>query len=82
MGTALQALAGVWLVRRVVGFPTALDQGRHVAAFLVLGGPVSCLIGATWGVTSLLAGGRHPVARRALCTGGPGGWGIRSAHSW
>ena len=38
MGTALQALVGVCLVRRVVGFPTALDQGRH-SAFLVLGGP-------------------------------------------
>src|SRR5215813_785107 len=60
LGTALQALVGVWLVRRVVGFPTALDQGRHVAACLGLGGPVSCLIGATWGVTSLLAGGRIP----------------------
>jgi len=60
LGTALQALVGVWLARRVVGFPTALDQGRQVAAFLLLGGPVSCLIGATWGVTSLLAGGRIP----------------------
>jgi PAS domain S-box-containing protein len=60
LGTALQALVGAWLVRRVVGFPTALDQGRHVAAFLLLGGPVSCLIGATWGVTSLLAGGLIP----------------------
>jgi PAS domain S-box-containing protein len=60
LGTALQALVGVWLVRRVVGFPMALDQGRQVAAFLGLGGPVSCLIGATWGVTSLLAGGRIP----------------------
>jgi PAS domain S-box-containing protein len=60
LGTALQALVGVWLVRRVVGFPTALDQGRQVAAFLMLGGPVSCLIGATWGVTSLLAGGIIP----------------------
>jgi PAS domain S-box-containing protein len=58
LGTALQALMGVWLVRRVVGFPMALDQGRHVATFLLLGGPVSCLLGATWGVTSLLAGGR------------------------
>ena len=68
MGTALQALVGVGLVRRVVGFPTALDQGRHVAAFLVLGGPVSCLIGATWGVTSLLAGGiiPWPTGLRAL----------------
>jgi hypothetical protein len=60
LGTALQALVGVWLVRRVVGFPMALDQGRQVAAFLGLGGPVSCLIGATWGVTSLLAGGIIP----------------------
>jgi PAS domain S-box-containing protein len=60
LGTALQALVGVWLVRRVVGFPTALDQGRQVAAFLLLGGPVSCLLGATWGVTSLLAVGLIP----------------------
>jgi PAS domain S-box-containing protein len=60
LGTALQALVGVWLVRHVVGFPTALDQGRHVAVCLALGGPVSCLIGATWGVTSLLASGRIP----------------------
>src|SRR5262245_9801932 len=60
LGTALQALVGVGLVRRVVGFPIALDQGRQVAAFLLLGGPVSCLLGATWGVTSLLAGGIIP----------------------
>src|SRR5262245_56962559 len=60
LGPALQALVGVGLVRRVVGFPLALDQGRHVAAFLLLGGPVSCLIGATWGITSLLAGGIIP----------------------
>jgi integral membrane sensor domain MASE1 len=60
LGTALQALVGVWLVRRVVGLPMTLDQGRQVAAFLGLGGPVSCLIGATWGVTSLLAGGIIP----------------------
>src|SRR5262245_27654557 len=57
LGTALQALAGVWLVRRVVGFPTALDQGRHGAALLLLGGPGSCLMRAAWAVTSQLEWG-------------------------
>ena len=81
MGTALQALVGVGLARRVVGFPTALDQGRNVAAFLVLGGPVSFLIGATWGsrACSLAGSSRGPLGS---CIGGLGGLGIRSEHSW
>jgi integral membrane sensor domain MASE1 len=81
LGAALQALIGVWLVRRVVGFPMALDQGRHVATFLGLGGPVSCLLGATWGARacSLAGASRGPMGSG---TGGSGGWGIRLASSW
>jgi PAS domain S-box-containing protein len=57
LGSSLQAVAGAYLVRRSVGFPTPLDRGHDIARFLVLGGPASCLVGATWGVTTLAAGG-------------------------
>jgi two-component sensor histidine kinase/CHASE1-domain containing sensor protein len=57
VGAALQAVAGAFLVRRFVGFPTALDGARDIINFLALGGPVSCLINATVAVTTLLIGG-------------------------
>lgn len=55
-GAAAQALAGAFLIRRFVGFPNALDEGRDVAKFLILAGPLSALVNATWGVTTLLLG--------------------------
>jgi PAS domain S-box-containing protein len=62
LGAALQAVVAAYLVRRVVGFPNPLSRGRDIGAFLGLGGPVSCLINATVGVTSLLIAGRIPWA--------------------
>jgi len=56
-GAALQALAGAHLVRRHVGFPHPLDHERAVGMFLLLGGPVSCLVNATWATTVLYFGG-------------------------
>jgi two-component system sensor histidine kinase/response regulator len=56
-GAALQAVVGAWLIRRFVGFPTPLAQERDVIRFLTLGGPVSCLVNATIGVSSLWIGG-------------------------
>ena len=60
LGAALQAVVGACLVRRVVGFPNPLSRGRDIGAFLGLGEPVSCLINATVGVTSLLISGKIP----------------------
>jgi two-component system sensor histidine kinase/response regulator len=57
IGAALQAVAAAVLVRRFVGYPNLFDRGRDVIAFLVLGGPLSCLLGSTWGVTTLLLAG-------------------------
>jgi CHASE1-domain containing sensor protein len=57
LGAALQACVGAFLVRRLVGFPTALDEGSDVIKFLVLSGPVSCLVNATWSVTALAVAG-------------------------
>jgi len=46
-------LGGVWLIRRAIGFPNALDREKDIGLFLLLGGPLSCLVSATTGVTSL-----------------------------
>ena len=57
LGASLQAVVGAWLIRRLVGWPTPLDTGKAITKFLLLGGPVSCAINATCGVSSLLAAG-------------------------
>ena len=57
MGAALQAIVGAFLIRRFTQYPTAFVEARDIIKFLLLGGPVSCLVNATWGVTSLLLGG-------------------------
>jgi signal transduction histidine kinase/integral membrane sensor domain MASE1 len=62
LGAALQALVGAFLVRRGVGFPNTLERKGDIAKFLIFGGPVSCLVGATVGVTTLLFGGVIPWA--------------------
>ncbi len=55
-GAALQALFGAWLIRRLVGFPTPLDQQKEVFRFLILGG-ASCLLSASMGILTLWLGG-------------------------
>ena len=54
-GATLQAWIGAQLVRRFVGYPTPLDIERDVGVFLLLGGPVACLVNATVSVTTLFA---------------------------
>lgn len=60
LGAALQAGLGAYLVRCWVGFPSALNRERDIGVFLVLGGPVSCLLNATLGVAMLLVSGQLP----------------------
>jgi signal transduction histidine kinase/integral membrane sensor domain MASE1 len=62
LGAALQALVGAFLVHRCVGFPNALEREHAIAKFLTLGGPLSCLVSATVGITTLLFGGIVPWA--------------------
>ena len=59
-GSSLQAVFGAWLVRRFVGFPNALVTARAIGLFLLLGGPVGCVVAATVGVTTLAALGILP----------------------
>jgi integral membrane sensor domain MASE1 len=56
-GAAMQAVVGALLIRRFVGFPSALDQSTEIVKFSLLGGPVGCLINATWGSLTLLGAG-------------------------
>lgn len=57
-GASLQALCGALLVRRFVGFPLSLNRLPRISLLLVIGGPCSCLIGATVGVGALQLAGR------------------------
>ncbi len=57
LGASVQGLVGAFLIRRVVGFPTALDNARDVGWFLLLGGPASCLINASWSTGTLYFAG-------------------------
>jgi len=69
-GAALQALAGAFLIRHLVGFPNALIWARDVITFLATGGPISCLISATVGVMTLSISGKIPWALTPL------NWGV------
>jgi PAS domain S-box-containing protein len=57
MGASLQAIVAALLIRRFTPYPTAFVEARDIIKFLLLGGPVSCLVNATWSVASLLLGG-------------------------
>ena len=54
VGGTLQAALGAFLIRRFVGYPNRLDKEKDIIFFLLLGGPVSCLVAATLGATTLL----------------------------
>jgi len=53
-GATLQAVAGAFLIKRFIGYPNPLDRLNNIFKMLALGGPVSCLVGATIGVSCLL----------------------------
>ena len=59
-GAALQAVVGARLIRRFVKYPDPLDEAAQVVKFLVLGGPISCLVSPTIGVAMLWMAGVLP----------------------
>jgi integral membrane sensor domain MASE1 len=50
IGAALSAVLGCVLIERFVGFPNPLIEGRSILLFMLLGGPLGCLIAPTVGV--------------------------------
>lgn len=57
MGSSLHNAVAAASIRRFIGFPSTLSRERDVIGFLMLGGPIACLISATWGVTVLYLAG-------------------------
>jgi PAS domain S-box-containing protein len=53
-GATLQAVIGAFLIHRLVEFPSTLDRMQGIFKMMALGGPVSCLVGSTIGVTGML----------------------------
>ena len=56
VGSTLQALLGTVLLERQVGVRRLFDQGTAILAFAVIEA-LSCLLAATWGVTTLYLAG-------------------------
>lgn len=61
-GSTVQAIVGAGLIRRWVGFPNALLFERDIVGFLLLGGPLSCVIAATVGIGTLVIVGFMPLS--------------------
>lgn len=56
-GNTLEAVVGLWLLRRFVGFRPSLERTRDLVGLVFLAGGISTLLGATVGVTSLTLSG-------------------------
>ncbi len=52
-GAVAEAVLGAALIRKFVGYPNELVQEKELMLFLALGGPVSCIVSCTIGVTAL-----------------------------
>jgi len=62
----LQAVLGAWLVRPVFQRAVPLARDSHIWHFLLLGGPVSCLVAASVGVAARWWSGRIDEPGRVL----------------
>ena len=56
-GGTLFAYTGVLLIKKYSGYPNDLINDKEIILFLLLGGPVSCLIPATIGITAMALSG-------------------------
>lgn len=57
LGSTLHNVTAAALIRKYIGFPTALNNERLVIGFLLLGAPFASLISATCGVSVLYLAG-------------------------
>lgn len=57
LGGVAQAMVGAFLARRFGGFPNPLIREKEIGKFLVLGGPLACLVNGTLGPLNLLLHG-------------------------
>ncbi|GMV79081.1 MAG: hypothetical protein AMXMBFR7_02650 [Planctomycetota bacterium] len=62
IGATVQASLGAWLIERSVGASNPLEQPGAIFRFLLLGGPLACLVNATVGVGALWLSGAVDAA--------------------
>jgi PAS domain S-box-containing protein len=60
LGNTLEALAGAWMLRRLVRFDPALGRVMDVLGLMLLAAALSTTVSATIGAASLCAGGVKP----------------------
>src|SRR5262249_3948667 len=60
LGNTLEALAGAWLLRRLVQFDPALGRVNDVLSLVIVAAGVSAMVSATIGATNLCLGGVKP----------------------
>ncbi len=53
LASCLQAIFGTFLIKRFVGIHDPLIEDKKILRFLILGGPVSCIVSATIGISVL-----------------------------
>lgn len=63
VGAALQAGLALWLARRLTTDSLPLEQPREIGLFLLLTGPMACLVNASLTITSLVLIGELPDTR-------------------
>lgn len=61
IGATFQALMGVWLVKHQLDLRAGLIDSSSIIRFYLFAGPVSCMVGASWGVSTLFIAGLVPV---------------------
>ena len=66
LGAVLQAALVACLIRRWAGYPSLLNDHKHMAKFLLLAGPLGCCISATFGTSLLVLANETPLSGFAI----------------
>lgn len=57
LGATLNAATASYLIKRTIGFPNDLLSTRDIVSFLLLGGPLACLVSSSIGIGSMYLAG-------------------------
>lgn len=62
IGSTLAAYVATWIIKKLNLYPNALTDEWTIFIFFIIAGPLSCIISATVGSTTLLLNGLIPLA--------------------
>ncbi len=57
LGATMNAATGSYLIKRTIGFPNELLKTRDIIWFMLLGGPLACLVSSSIGIGSMFVSG-------------------------